>query len=1291
MSSRQESRAEVERDGPDLAGLFAGGGEMGLLLSRIDWANTPLGIDSGWSPALRTMVGMLLRNRFPLLLWWGPELVQIYNDAYSPILGAKHPRSLGQPAADCWSEIWDVVGPMIEAPFRGEPATWSDDLELMINRKGFVEETHFKIAYSPVPDERVLPSGIGGVLGTVAEITEEVYAARQLATLRDLARQAGDAATGAMACELAARTLAANNRDVPCALFYLLDADGKTAKLAGSSGFDGTILADAPPAVALAQDAVPIWPIARGIREGIARVLRERRAIVIPQVDWMELPRGAWLEAPNQVVILPLASPEQSEVYGVFVVGANPHRELDEGYLAFLDLAADRVATGIRNARAYQQERERAKKLTEIERAKTAFFSNVSHEFRTPLTLLLGPLEEMRAEPRSAAERERIDSIHRNASRLLKLVNTLLNFSRIEASRVEAEYVPTDLSALTVELAVSFRAILARAGLELAVDCKPLPEPVYVDQDMWEKIVLNLLSNAFKFTFDGSISVRLRAVDDDAVELVVADTGIGVAEQELPRLFERFHRVEGARSRSHEGSGIGLAFVRELVRMHRGEVYVTSAIGKGTKFTVRIPRGSAHLPKEQVKHARSADTMAPNAPAFVEEANDWAIPVRSSRPPPPSKPLDENATDAQQRILYADDNADMRDYVVRLLGKRWRVETVADGVTALEVIARDPPALLLADVMMPRLDGFALLRALRAAPATQNLPVILLSARVGEESTLEGLQAGANDYLYKPFSAADLLIRVSSQLKIAALRDAVEHEREAARLSMETLFNGAPAAITLIRGPELTIAFANPRCIELWQRTAKSDVVGKPLLVALPELRGQGFDDALRQVMSSGEPLVGNEVPTTLVRAGKEVLVHLNFVYVPMRDAAGNIDGVSVFAFDVTREIEARAHAQLGEQVGHALVTKEGITEQLHACCEALVGMGATFARIWTYDETHEVLEDRASASAGAPGPDTHARIPLGQLKVGRIAQRRAPYIIKNVIDDPELADQEWAKREKIVSFAGYPLLVGNRLLGVLTLYANREVSDGMLAAVSTAADQIAIAVDRDAGERFRELFIGILGHDLRNPLNAVSMAIYLLSQTATDNQKSTISRLDTSARRMERMIAQLLDFTRARSGGGIALVRVAGDLATICAQTVDELRVANPNRTIDLTVVGKTRGLWDTDRMAQVFSNLVANAITYGSRELPVEVRLTAADTQVVCTVRNFGPVISAELMPHLFDPFRRARHAKVAATQGLGLGLFICQQIVAAHGGSTVVQSTEQAGTLFTITLPLRPVMAS
>ena len=271
------------------------------------------------------------------------------------------------------------------------------------------------------------------------------------------------------------------------------------------------------------------------------------------------------------------------------------------------------------------------------------FFSNVSHEFRTPLTLMLGPVEDALAdadEPLPPGQRERLETAHRSGLRLLKLVNTLLDFSRIEAGRARASYEPTDLAALTAELASNFRSACEKAGLRLVVDCPPLPEPVFVDRDMWEKVVLNLVSNAFKFTLEGEVVVRLGPVGG-AVELSVRDTGTGIPAGELPRIFERFHRVDGARGRTHEGTGIGLALVHELVRLHGGSVRAESTLGRGSTFVVSVPLGNAHLPADSVGASRPPAATAVGATAFVEEASA-GCPMRR----PPARPRARPGTHA---------------------------------------------------------------------------------------------------------------------------------------------------------------------------------------------------------------------------------------------------------------------------------------------------------------------------------------------------------------------------------------------------------------------------------------------------------------------------------------------------------------------------------------------------------------------------------------------------------------------------------------------------------------------
>ncbi len=429
-------------------------------------------------------------------------------------------------------------------------------------------------------------------------------------------------------------------------------------------------------------------------------------------------------------------------------------------------------------------------KLGELDAAKTAFFSNVSHEFRTPLTLMLGPLEDALAEAPeklSPEQRQRLELVHYNALRLLKLVNALLDFSRIEAGRMQASFAPLDIARRTQELAGAFDSAATRAGLRYRIACAPLSEPAYVDPEMWEKMVLNLISNAFKFTFEGEIAVDLKE-EPAAFRLTVRDTGTGISAQELPHIFERFHRVAGARARSHEGTGIGLSLVRELARLHGGSVAVESEMGKGTAFSVTIPKGQEHLPAGSVATAARAAGHDLNAVTFSEEARRWLL--ESPADADISAPAPGQVTAAtprvhKPRVLLVDDNADLRGYIAHLLEPYYQVDTAVDGAAGLAQASHEPPDLVLSDVMMPKLDGFGLLRGLRADPRTRSVPVILLSARAGEEASIEGLGAGADDYLVKPFSARELLARVRTHLDLALTRRQWLHELEQVNRELE--------------------------------------------------------------------------------------------------------------------------------------------------------------------------------------------------------------------------------------------------------------------------------------------------------------------------------------------------------------------------------------------------------------------------------------------------------------------------------------------------------------------------
>lgn len=730
-----------------------------------DWTATPLGPPAAWPRSLKTAVRIMLTSRQPIWLGWGPDLTYLYNDPYKSIIGGKHPHALGRPFREVWREIWDVVGPMADTVMARDEGTYVEAQLLIMERHGYQEETYYTFSYSPVPDDAGRP---GGLICANTDDTLRVVGERQLATLRELAAATMDSRDRNEACALSIRALETNERDVPFALFYITQ-EGRTPRLVASS--QGSQVLHRP----------DLWPWAQVVETNQVRVVSLEGALGA-------IPRGGWPRPPFQAALMPVSIAGPDDQSGLLVVGLNPFRQFDENYRGFLDLAARQIAAGIGNAEAYEQERRRAEALAEIDRAKTAFFSNVSHEFRTPLTLMLGPLEDLLSQPEalSAKCRNQLEVAHRNSLRLLKLVNTLLDFSRIEAGRIRASFEPTDLAALTAELASVFRSVMERAQLRFIVDCPALPEAVYVDHEMWEKIVFNLLSNAFKFTFDGSVEVLLRQADEHAV-LTVRDTGTGIPPAELPHVFERFHRVEGARGRTFEGSGIGLALVQELVKLHGGEVRVESEIGRGTTFSVCIPFGSQHLPQEHIQTLRTSLTNSSRGRAYVEELTGHL----------PEEPVEQSSTNKsadtadglpRPRILLADDNADMRDYVRRLLSDRYAVEAVADGFQALAAARRQRPDLVLTDVMMPGMDGFALLQALRADERLASVPVIVLSARAGEEARVAGVLAGAYDYLVKPFSARELLAHVAGRLELSRLQTKVEEAvREADRRKDEFL------------------------------------------------------------------------------------------------------------------------------------------------------------------------------------------------------------------------------------------------------------------------------------------------------------------------------------------------------------------------------------------------------------------------------------------------------------------------------------------------------------------------
>jgi signal transduction histidine kinase/DNA-binding NarL/FixJ family response regulator len=710
--------------GPARSDLFASGGEAGRLMAAFDWAGTPLGPVDTWPASLCFAVRTVLVSRFPMVLTWGPDFLQFYNDAYAPFIGAKHP-AIGEDIRITLAEGWDALGPPIARAMTTLEASWLPGLLLLLERAGYREETYFTVSHAPAFGD---DGEVAGMHAVCTEMTGQILGERRQRLLHDLSTVGGRLGDERETVTAMCAVLEGDALDLPFAAAYLSSPGRPGFRRIAAVGCDPDLL-----------------PETAGTDTDLAGI-----------ADRLGVTGGPFGDRVTESVVLPLTATRDGEPLGLLVAGKSPNLALDAEYRSFYELVAGQFASAVLNIRAFESERHRAESLAELDRAKTTFFSDVSHELRTPLTLLLGPIGDVLEDtgnPLPATVEEQLRLAMRNGQRLQRLVNDLLDVVSIEAGRSTPVRVETDVAAFTAELAGIFRAAAERAGLRLTVDCPPLDAPAYVDQRMWEKVVVNLLANAVKYTFVGGIDVRLHS-DGDRFVLTVADTGVGIVAEELPNLFQRFHRVAGATARTREGTGIGLALVSELAALHGGTVSVESEPGTGSAFTVALPFGSPDADDAARPAASPSDAARGEAASWEDD---------TSRP-------GESDGHRSGRILVADDNADMRDYLTRLLGRHWSVRTTANGEEALQAADEQRPDLVLTDVMMPRVDGFELLRRLRADPATRDVPVIMLTARAGQEASVEGLQAGADDYLAKPFRADELIARVRVALDRAAGR-----------------------------------------------------------------------------------------------------------------------------------------------------------------------------------------------------------------------------------------------------------------------------------------------------------------------------------------------------------------------------------------------------------------------------------------------------------------------------------------------------------------------------------------
>ena len=1221
---------------------------MGKRIREFDWSNTPLGDVSTWPQSLRSVASICSNSNFPIAIYWGPDLILIYNDSWSPIPGNKHPWALGRPAREVWPDIWDAIEPQFQKAFSGEPGGSKDAL-LPMQRHGYTEECYFDFTFTPVSGE---DGKVDGIFNAVIETTYRVINERRSAFLKNLALHIASAQSLDELYQQAIEYIIISPEDVSFSILY--NAEG--AELASTYN-DYQLRLTKP------------WPFSKANDSGLE---------LIENIEEYagNIPRSYWPEPIKEAVIISLK--RGNIVDGYVVCGLSARRRYDRDYRIFFETISNTISTVANNIVSLQEERKRAQALAEIDQAKTTFFSNISHEFRTPLTLILGPLHDALSDPATIEQNKaRLQLAHRNALRMQKLVNTLLEFSRIEAGRAEGKFSRVDIASITRDLASTFRSAIERAGLELRFDFENINEPVYVDIEMWEKIVLNLVSNAFKYTHGGSIEIGLKKVDH-SVEISVSDTGVGIPANEVNKIFNRFHRIDNTQGRSQEGTGIGLALVKELVKIQHGEIYVSSTEGVGSTFRIVLPTGREHLPDEKI--IKDGKAVFDKVNAYAEEAKKWLT-------VPGSHFLKNNNTDSNSdqgdhkpKIVLADDNPDMREYVERLLDEHYIVVSANDGDDAFEKITEYRPDLVLSDIMMPKVDGIELLNKIRNHPELNSTPVILLSARAGEDATVEGLNAGADDYLIKPFIAKELLAVVNAHIKISRSRLAVQK-------NLENLFMQAPISITIMRGDPLRFELVNNSTLELWGK-AREEVIGKSWFDVFPELKEQGYGDQLKRVIETNLPLLANEQPVVINRKSGPVLGYYNYILQPLVDEVGVTAGIMTIGIDVSDQVIAR----------------EKIAESERSFSEIA---NALPQLVWVANKDGEVLyyNNRVEEFAGAHKNEKGNWSWTGLVHPEDIAKT------ENAWNKALMKGSVYQIEHRVQMKNGEYRWHLSRGIPQKDEHGNVVKWFGTATDVHSAKEQSSLLED-EVKQRTKELhqlnlslqqsnndlqqFAHVASHDLKEPLRKIRMYTGRLESdpenVLSKQSKGYMEKVYSAANRMSIMIDGVLNYSTLNvSEQKIEPV----DLNLIIDDIKSDLEILVTEKSA--TITHSTLPVIEGANVLfyQLFYNLINNSLKFSKAGIPQVVTITSEPIQsdngesVQISVRDIGIGFEQEQAQRIFKTFERLNSKD--RYEGTGLGLSLCKSIVQRHQGTIHARGKENEFAEFIIQLPVKQNRAS
>lgn len=750
------------------------------------------------------------------------------NKSYSSLV---HQGSFGKPAREIWVAVWDYLEPFIKQALAGQSVYRENDaLRYRKWGPGLPLEVYHTWRYVPIMAQ---DGSVLGLFNQSMETTEAVLAERRLASMRDVSEtmlvnrtvneyfssiveifenakkdapfvlaysvKQKEAAPLMMQVEISLESTVGvpeNHPSAPKSLTLSLPTRGRAAFGPNADRMSSPTLSAIS---ALSSGSGRVYQTAVDGFWPIQKALATRQSVIVDNCH--ELIQGYEVEEgdplPVFAIVVPICSDASIDLPdAVLIIGLSPLRPFDHDYEQWVNVIRSQLNTGLVSVKSYEEDARRVEDLARMEKAKTAWFRGAAHDLRSPLTLVKGPLEDLLDTNLTPSQSNMAQTAKRNVDRLLRLINTLMDFSRLEAGRVQGRFVPTDLGAFVQDLAVVFRSAIERMKIRFHVEIQPTDKLVYVDPTLFETILSNLIGNALKYTESGSITVRLTYVDGYA-DIAVIDTGMGIPQDEIPNVAEWYHRATTAVHAGTQGSGLGLAIVRELLKLHGGELVVTSSTvaenptGHGSIFTAKVPMA----PKEtllEFDHAEAHELgnygrgIANEAVRWVKD-QDWeqssdgngGSTVGSGAGSKTSEPLLFGKTDV---LLIVDDNVEMRDYIRKIFKSYCTVIEAGNGLEALDIIKKTPPDLILSDMMMPRMSGLELVTEVRRTEESKFIPMIMLSAMTSDDARVDALIAGAEDYLQKPFKPKELLARVHLHMQVGKKRRTLEQlflEREA--------------------------------------------------------------------------------------------------------------------------------------------------------------------------------------------------------------------------------------------------------------------------------------------------------------------------------------------------------------------------------------------------------------------------------------------------------------------------------------------------------------------------------